>query len=55
MHIQSSVNALADASLPLLITPPKGQQPAKGTLSTDPVGQGLMAALKSTIGIAVSA
>ncbi|MGE7956966.1 patatin-like phospholipase family protein [Pseudomonas sp. NPDC089530] len=55
MHIQSSVNPLAGASQPQEVTPPKDQQPAKATLSTDPVGQGLTAALKSTIGVAVSA
>ncbi|GGL23703.1 hypothetical protein GCM10009091_01680 [Pseudomonas brenneri] len=55
MLIPSSVNALAGTSRPQEITPPKDQQPPKATLSTDPVGQGLTAALKSSIGVAVSA
>lgn len=55
MLIPSSINALAGAGKPQEITPPKDSQPAKGTVSTDVVGQSLTAALKSTIGVAVSA
>lgn len=55
MLIPSSVNALAGAARQQEVTPPKDSQPAKGTLSTQVVGQSLMAALKTTIGIALSA
>ncbi|MBH3422467.1 patatin-like phospholipase family protein [Pseudomonas gessardii] len=55
MLIPSSVNALAATGRPQEITPPKDQPPPKARLSTDPVGQGLTAALKSSIGVAVSA
>ncbi|WP_277953310.1 patatin-like phospholipase family protein [Pseudomonas sp. TH08] len=55
MLIPSSVNALASAGRQQEVTPPKDSQPAKGTLSSQVVGQSLMAALKTTIGIALSA
>lgn len=54
MKIQSPVSPLISLDQPLEATHTQSQQPTQGTQFTDPPGQGLIAALKTTVGIAIS-